>query len=133
LEQLGSDRTSARVSNARICDDRRLCKPRLTSSCRLCQCIAHDSTSQVGLTSRRKLILSLVPKVEDEQGGADVMRVWTEVNGEILEAQYPTERLALQYALLIVRNDNREAYMLALKYIVTVVMSFSRSSTSVQC
>ncbi len=61
------------------------------------------------------------------------MRVWTEVNGEILEAQYPTERLALQYALLIVRNDNREAYMLALKYIVTVVMSFSRSSTSVQC
>ena len=60
------------------------------------------------------------------QGGFDVMRIWTEVNGEILEAEYPTERLALQYALLIVRNENREAYTLALKYIVTVVVSFSR-------
>jgi hypothetical protein len=62
----------------------------------------------------------------DVQGGFDVMRIWTEVNGEILEAEYPTERLALQYALLIVRNENREAYTLALKYIVTVVVSFSR-------
>jgi hypothetical protein len=41
LEQAWIGSNERTVSNARICDDRRLCKPRLISSCRLCQCIAH--------------------------------------------------------------------------------------------
>ena len=65
-------------------------------------------------------------RIVDGQGGADVMRVRTAVNGETLESQYPTAQLVQRYTLLIGSNHNREAYALVLKYIVNVVVDFSR-------
>ena len=64
-------------------------------------------------------------RIVDEQG-YDVMRVRTAVDGEILASNYPTAQLLSRYALHIGRCENREAYTLVLKYIVTVVVDFSR-------